>query len=148
MALLKSSRSAQWPLVQEFVLNFDDTMVDIGGTTRGAALALLSNADLRAFPMPPGAVLIGGEIVVETAFVGPTAATISVGDTNSATRHASAVDLKTAARTALTLTGYRNATGDDILIRLNTTVAVASAGKVTVRVMYTVAGRSCEVQVA
>lgn len=148
MALIRASRTAQYPLVAEIVINFDDTFVATNGVTNGLAAGLMTNVDLNAIPLPPNAIVVGGEVTVETAVAGPTAATLSVGDASSATRHANAVDLKTAGRTALTLTGYVNAAGDNLQLRLNTTVAVATAGKVSVRVMYVVRGRTSETQIA
>lgn len=148
MALLKAARTAQYPLMAEFTFNFDDTAVDsVAGTTKTFGSTFGQNLVLDAIPLPPNASVVGGEIVVETAGVGPTAYTLSVGDSASATRYASAVDLKTATRTALTLTGFRGA-GENIRLTMNVTVANATAGKATVRVLYTVQNRANETQVA
>lgn len=148
MALLKKTRGGQYPLLAEFTFNYNDTMVDVNGNSVDFGLAAVrSNVDFLVIPLPSGATVIGGDITVETAYVGPTVATISVGDSASATRYGSAVSVLAAARTALTLTGFRGA-GEDIRIRLNTTVAVASAGKVTVRVEYVVQGRQNENQIS
>jgi len=148
MALLKASRTAQWPLLQEFTFNFDDTAVDsVAGTTKTFGSTFGQSLVFEAMPLPPNAVVIGGEVVVETAYAGSTAATLSVGDSGSATRYANAVDLKTAARTALTLTGFRGA-GENLRLAVNTTVANAAAGKATVRVLYVIQNRTNEVQVA
>lgn len=148
MATLKTNRGLQYPLMGEFTFNYNDDMVDTGGTSRffGSAV-ILTNADFKGFFLPVGGTIVGGEIIVETAYVGPTAATLSVGDAGSATRYASAVDIKTAARTALTLTGLRATDGaGDVILRVSTTVAVATAGKVTVRILYTIQNRANEVQ--
>jgi len=148
MAVLKASRTAQYPLMAEFTFNFDDTAVDtVAGTSKTFGSTFGQSLVFDAIPLPPNANVIGGEIVVETAYATSTAATISVGDSASATRYANAVDLKTAARTALTLTGFRGA-GENIRLAVNATVANATAGKATVRVLYTVQGRSNETQVA
>ena len=148
MSLLKAARTAQYPLMAEFTFNFDDTAVDtVAGTTKTFGSTSGQSMVFDALGLPPNANVIGGEIVVETAWATSTAATISVGDSGSATRYASAVDLKTAARTALTLTGFRGA-GENIRLAVNATVANATAGKATVRVLYTVQNRSSEVQVA
>lgn len=147
MPLLRATRTAQYPLMAEFTFNFDDTAVDtVAGTTKTFGSTFGQSLVFDAIPLPPNATVIGGEIIVETAGVGPTAYTISVGDSGSATRYANGVDLKTAARTALTLTGFRGA-GENIRLSVNGTVANATAGKATVRVLYTVQGRSQEVQV-
>jgi hypothetical protein len=148
MSLLKAARTAQYPLMAEFTFNFDDTAVDtVAGTTKTFGSTFGQSMVFDALGLPPNANVIGGELVVETAWATSTAATISVGDSGSATRYASAVDLKTAARTALTLTGFRGA-GENIRLAVNATVANATAGKATVRVLYTVQNRSSEVQVA
>lgn len=145
MALLKSTRTVQYPLTAEFTFNFNDTIVDTVGVTQDfGSASLKTNANLMVIPLPPSAVVTGGEVVVETAYAGPTAATVSVGDSGSATRYGSAISLLAAARTALTLTGYRG-NGENIQLQLNTTVANATAGKVSVRVNYIVTGRSQEV---
>lgn len=147
MALLKAARGAQWPLMAEFTFNYNDTAVDsVSGTTKTFGSTYTDLIVFDAIPLPTNANVIGGEIVVETAYAGSTVATVSVGDSASATRYASAVDMKTAARTALTLTGYRGA-GENIRLTLNTTAANASAGKVTVRVLYTVQNRANETQI-
>lgn len=148
MALLKATRGAQYPLLAEFTFNFDDTAVDtVAGTTKTFGSTYGQSLVFEAIPLPPNANVIGGEIIVETAYATSTAATISVGDSGSATRYANAVDLKTAARTALTLTGFRGS-GENIRLAVNTTVANATAGKATVRVLYTVQGRANEAQIA
>lgn len=143
MAKLIAARTAQWPLLSEFTFNFDDTIVDINGVEKDFGKTEAHDVVASIINLPEGAVVVGGEIVVETAGVGPTVYTASLGDSSSANRYANAVDLKTAARTALTLTGYR--TSENLRLTINSTVAAASAGKATVRVLYVLPGRSNEV---
>ena len=144
MALLKSLRSVQYPLVAEFTFNYNDTMVDVTGVLQDfGASAIRTNALFEPIPLPGNAVLIGGDIAVETIYAGPTAANVSAGDSVNASRYATAVDLKTAARTPLTLTGFRG-NGENIRLTLNTTVAVATAGKVSVRAVYIITNRANE----
>ncbi|MDR2880843.1 MAG: hypothetical protein LBV29_02935 [Azoarcus sp.] len=141
MTALKASRTAQYPLLAEFTFSFDDTAVDsVNGNTKSFGTGIVFDA----IPLPPGATVIGGEVAVETAFAGGVA-TLGVGDSLNATRYGAAVNLATAGRTALTLTGFRGA-GENV--RLTVTAAAATAGTVTVRVMYTVKNRSNEVQIA
>lgn len=144
MALLKATRNAQWPLMAEFTFNFDDTMVDINGVTKDFK-TFGGNPVVDAINLPANATVIGGELIVETAYASTTVATVSVGDSASATRYGSAINLMSAARTALTLTGFRGA-GENLRLTFNLTVANATAGKATVRVLYTIQGRSNEVQ--
>lgn len=143
MPKILESRSAQYPLVQDYVFSFGDTAV----STTGAAIDFKSVAVVATwmFNLPPGAVVRGGAISVETAYVGPTAATLSVGDTTSATRYASAVNLLASARTALTLP-VASVDGLDVSGTLTLTVAAATAGKVRVQIEYTIDGRGNEIQ--
>ena len=180
MAILKRSRTAQYPLVQEFVFNFDDGMANLtalngssveangranvtdfgsGAATVGLLTGLThvpsafgNTYYFEIMSLPVGAQIIGGDVQVEVAYAGPTAATISLGDSSSGTLYASGVDLKTLGRTALTIpaevTGagaVKAAAGLDVRMTLNYTVAQATAGRVRVRVMYTLDGRMNEV---
>lgn len=145
MAKLIATRTAQWPLVAEFTFNFDDTMVDKDGAlkdfkTVGTSIV----ADV--IPLPPGAIVTGGEVVTETAVTGSTAYNVSVGDSGSATRYLGATDRVAAGRTALVPTGYVG-TGENVRVTVAPTVAAATAGKVTVRVAYIVRNRSNEVSI-
>lgn len=144
MAVLKATRSAQWPLVAEFTWNFDDTMVNTSGASDG--FATVASHVFDVIPLPPNAIVIGGEVVTETAASGSTAYNISVGDSTSATKYLGATDRVAAGRTALVPTGYVGA-GENLRITVAPTVATATAGKFTVRVQYVVRGRSNEVQI-
>ena len=67
----------------------------------------------EAFDLPGNAVLIGGDVVVKTPWNSATTATLKLGDAADDDRYtASAIDLKTAGRTALTLTGYKHAAAE------------------------------------
>ena len=142
MAKLNAARTAQYLMEAEFTFNFDDTIADINGVTKSLGSTYTDLPVATILNLPEGAVVVGGEVVVESAYVGPTVATISLGDSVSANRYANAVDLKTAARTALTLTGFRAA--ENLRMTLNTTVANATAGKATVRVLFVQQNRANE----
>ena len=164
MAKLIATRTAQYPLFAEFVFNYNDYAKDsVDGVTKtfGAAVAtadpngLVSGLQagtgivLDCIPMPQGAVITGGEVIVETAFAGIGAgATLSLGIAGDTASLVSALDLDAAtsgARTALTLTAPLVANGGQNL-RLTTAglTATATAGKVRVRVQYTIDARSNE----
>ena len=65
----------------------------------------------EAFDLPGNAILLGGDVVVKTPWNSATTATLKLGDAADDDRYtASAIDLKTAGRTALTLTGYKHTT--------------------------------------
>lgn len=151
MAKLIAARSAQYPLVAEFTFNFDDTMVPVSG---GTAIANTTEVDFgktniaatvfKVIPLPIGATVIGGSVVTHTAF--DTAAyAVTVGDSGSATRYLGSTDKKGTGVTALVPTGYVGE-GEDLRIGVTNT-DVCTAGKMTVRVEYTIAGRVSEIQV-
>jgi hypothetical protein len=141
MAKLIPERTAQYPLVQEFTFNFNDTMDNTTGVSDG--FSTVASHVFDVMPLPTNATVIGGEVVTETAITGSTAYNISVGDSASATRYLGATDRVAAGRTALVPTGY---VSDALPIRLTVapTVAAATAGKVTLRVMYVVRDRGSE----
>ena len=158
----QATRSAQWPMFAEFVFNFNDWVVDSSdGVKRTFGSTVANSADpsetgltgaaaativFDGIKMPRGAVITGGEVIVETAYAGSTAATLSVGKVGSTTALASAVDMKTAARTALTLTTPLLCNdGSEIRLTAAYTVANATAGKVRVRVAYTIDDKANEV---
>lgn len=143
MPKLTQSRTAQTPLVQEYIFSFGDTVVDTAGASKDFK-TFGGNPVFPMFRLPVGAVVLGGDIIVETAYAGTTVATISVGDSGSATKYASAVNMMAGARTALTIPAATTG-GLDIIGTLALTVANATAGKVRVRVMYTIEGRGNEV---
>ena len=144
MAKLIASRGSQWPLVAEFVFNFDDTMLDINGVLKDFK-SFAASTVVDAIKLPVNAVIIGGEVVTETAITGSTAYNISVGDATSTTRYLGATDKKAAGRTALVPTGYVS-NGENIRVTVTPTVADATLGKVTVRIEYIIRNRVNETQ--
>ena len=102
--------------------------------------------------LPIGAQVIGGDIHIENAYVGPATATVQFGDAVTGALYSAAVDAKTAARTALTLplentdsTPGGAFTGLDLRMALVLGAGNATAGRVRVRVMYTIDGRVNEI---
>lgn len=160
---LLASRTAQYPLVAEFTFNWNNWVVDSADgakKTLGSTVALSTDPNetlltgavaativFDAIPLPPGAVITGGELIVETAYAGSTAATVSLGIAGTTTALLSAVNLMSAARTALTITSPLLAnSGQNLRATIAYTVANATAGKARLRVMYTLDGRASEVQ--
>lgn len=96
-----------------------------------------------ALKLPTNAVVVGGDLVVTTAWDTGTTATIDVGDVTSGNRYANDVNLKAAARTALTLTGFVTTTTQPVINvtpTLSGTAATAGAARLTV--LYVVKGRA------
>lgn len=155
--LLRTTRSSQNVQVAEFVVSVADTMYDVAGTLK-TMTAVTTGDVFKAINLPPNVEVIGGEVQVEVQGVGPTAYTVEVGTSsdgsaaNFAATFTSTVSLLGAvgARTALTLTGAASYPGlisanpNDIFIRLIRSVAVATAGKFALRVMFIQRGKSDE----
>lgn len=146
MPKLIKNRGLQYALHAEFTFNVTDTMVMTDGVERAfGASGAATIADVAA--LPPNAVVIGGDLTVETQSNDSGTSTVSVGDSGSAARYLAATSLKTAARTALVPTGYRGS-GEDIRLTFANAGGGATQGTVTLRVTYMVTGRVNETQIA
>lgn len=143
MTTLKKTRTAQYPLVAEFTFNITDLMANTAGAVISFAAAAAAAFDV--IPLPPNAVLVGGDVAVETASNDSSTATIAVGDSGSASRYLGATNIKAAARTPLVPTGYRG-NGEDLRITLANAGGDATAGTISVRAEYIITGRANEVQ--
>lgn len=150
MALLQQTRGSQNLQVSEFIFNFNDTMKDVSGVTKTLGSTYTDAGTFDIIKLPPGAQIVGGDIVVETQGVGPTAYTINLGTSGGAAILASAFDLKGAvnARTALLLTTLTGATstltGLDVRMAVTSSVANATAGKWRITVLWKLDGRTTE----
>lgn len=143
MANLLATRGAQYPLTAEFVFNVTDTMTNTSGVADG--FASVASHVFDVIKLPNNAVVIGGEVVTETAVSGSTAYNVTVGDSASANRYLSTTDKTSAGRTALVPTGYVGS-GEDLRLTVAPTVATATAGKIAVRVQYVIRNRMNESQ--
>lgn len=148
MALKTATRSAQWPLVAEFVASFNDTAKDsVTGALKTFGSVFGDAIVFDAINIPPGAVVMGGEVIVETQGVGPTAYTVAVGIAGTPAAYLAATDLKAASGTRVALTGLGliSNDGQNVRITIASSVANATAGKFRVRIHYTVDGKANEV---
>jgi len=161
-----ASRTAQYPLVAEFEFNYNEWVIDsvdqvkktFGSTVVNstdpleAGLTAGTGVVFDCIPMPVNAVIIGGELIVDKAYVGIGAgATLNLGIAGDTAALVSAYDLDGAtagARTALTLAKplLSNA-GQNLRLTLAGMTATATAGKVRVRVQYTIDRRVNENQI-
>jgi hypothetical protein len=128
MPIQKRTRAAQYPLVQEFVFNYSDgvpylnalnaapqdlnpraVIQDMG--SKVAPTGLLSGYTYQAnalsaaptyvdmFSLPQGAEIIGGDVVVESPYVGPSSVTLAIGDPQSSALYFTAATLMATAFT-------------------------------------------------
>lgn len=163
-----AARTVQYPMIAEFVFDWNDWVVDSADgakKTFGSTVALSKDPNesgltgpvantitFDCIPLPPGAVLCGGELIIEVAGVGPTAYTLTLGIAGSLTTVLGSTSLLAAAstRTALLLTSaLQHASGGaNLRATVAYTVANATAGRFRIRLMYTVDSRANETQVA
>ena len=127
MAITKSD-ARQWPLAE--IIRFNVADVEAG------AVAM---ADLQG-----GEMVTGGSLTVVTAWNTTGAATVSFGDAGSATRYSGNINLKTAARTALTLTGHVYPTAAELLATFAFADTDADAGEAILEFTVIREGRQSE----
>lgn len=141
MATLKKAVGAQYPLRATFEYDVagSDTMLNINAVSTLFKAITASTPTYDIVPLPFGAQVIGGEVVVKVVSNDGGAATISVGDSASATRYLGATSTKALARTALVPTGYVSL-GEAIRITLANANGDATTGKVQVQVEFVIAG--------
>ena len=164
MSKKQATRGAQYPLTAEFVWSFNEWVIDsVDGVKKTFGATVANSTDpnesgltagtgvvFDAIPMPLGAVVVGGELIVETAYAGIGAgATIIVGVAGDTASLLASTDLDAAAagsRTALLLTKPLVCNGG-LNVRMTTAglTATATAGKCRLRVNYTIDGRANEV---
>lgn len=158
-----ATRTVQYPMTAEFVFKHNEWVVDsvdgvkrtfgspVASSTDPSELGLNAGSGLAfdCVPMPIGAVIIGGEVIVENAYAGIGAgASLSLGVAGNTTALVSAMDLDaavTGSRTAIALTAPLLCNnGQNIRLTLAGMTATATAGKVRVRVNYTIDQRVSE----
>ena len=148
MAVLKATRTARDSLSADFTFSFNDTALDsVTGLSKTFGSVFGDAIVFDAIPLPVGAVIVGGEVIVETAGVGPTVYTVAVGRAGTPAGLLAATDLKAVAgtRVALTGLGLGHTSGANVRLTVASTVANATAGKFRVRVAYVIDGRATEV---
>ena len=140
--LKKPTRAGQKVMSADFSFVIGDTMVNAAGVAD--AFASVAAHVFDVINLPVGAIIVGGEVVTDTAFVGSTAYNVKVGDATSDVRYLGVTDKTLAARTALVPTGFVG-TGENLRVTVTPTIAAATAGALTVRIQYVQSGRAEEV---
>lgn len=109
--------------------------------------ALTSGAAADAIKLPVGATIVGGAVVVNTAFNSATSDALVVGDSASANRYKTSFSIAATGRTALVPTGYLTLSTTRVVQVTWTGVSTApSAGSFRLEVEYIVPGRGDAVQ--
>ena len=144
MAQKLATRGGQYPITSEFTFDVaNDTMKNASGADDN--FKTVGSHVFDAILLPTNAIVVGGEVVTETAVSGSTAYNVKVGDSVNDARYLASTDRVAAGRTALTVTGFVGG-GEQVRVTVAPTVANATAGKITVRVSYIIRNRVNEVQ--
>lgn len=149
MALITKLRNAQTVLAAVFEFNWNDTMVNTSGTTVDLG-AVTAGSTFNIITPPVNAIVVGGTVKNITPWVGPTACTIDIGDSDDTNRYTetAAIDRKDpdAPATGFDMLGdHKQYSGSQaISMTLINSVAVATAGKTLVTINFVVPGRASE----
>jgi hypothetical protein len=101
-----------------------------------------------AIKLPAGARVIGGGVLVTTAFTSTTTDELDIGDAGDTDRYTSTeVDLHALGYTALTITGYKYTASDylDLIWTVTDDDTPSTVGAFTIIVQYIIEGRANEV---
>lgn len=164
MPKLTATRTAQNGLIAEFVFTHNGWVIDSADgakKTLGSTVAASTDpleplltgpvANTIVFdciPMPVGAVIWGGALIVETAVTGSTTYTVSLGTAAAPTSLLAAQSALATGRTALTVATTAGALGSNAGANLRATIAYtvanSTAGKMRLRIDYSIDGRASE----
>lgn len=103
---------------------------------------LTSGADKTVAEVPAGAVIVMGDVVMDTAFNSATSDVLDVGDAGSENRYKDDINIASAARTAIIPTGYVYTAPTAITLRWTGAGTAPSAGAGRLFLAYYVRGRA------
>lgn len=159
MAIVKRTRGAQYPLLSEFIFNYNDGMAylsalngasvdsnpksnvtDFGSKAQPSGLlsgvTYTANANTGAnyfelMALPTNAQIIGGEMQIEVPYAGPSTATLALGDINSGALYLAATSLIATAWTNAP-TGITNAGADPRVMTITNSTAngISAVGQI------------------
>lgn len=108
---------------------------------------LTTGVDIEAMSLPPGAVIVGGAVVVSEAFNSTTSDVIDVGDGSSQNRYLNDGNIHATGRVALVPTGFVvTAATAKLTVRWVSGGGTPTTGKARLEVQYYVEKRACHSQ--
>lgn len=102
----------------------------------------VSAADTPAIQVPAGAVITGGDVVVDTVWNSVTSDVVSVGDATTYNRYLSALTLQALGRTVIVPTGYIYLVPTLLTFRWVGVGTAATTGAARVRIDYIRRGKA------
>ena len=127
-------------------LKNSDRQYPLSAMARFTLADLTSGTAIPIVELPPGAVITGGMLVIETTFNSGTSDTLVVGDAADDDRYATAVSGQTAAVTALTLRGLVTTATTDLKLKWTSVGTAPTQGAGYLVVTYIREDRSQENQ--
>ena len=103
---------------------------------------LATGVETPAVQVPQGAIVLGGFLVIDTAFNSGTSDTLTVGDATTADRYKAAINGQSAALTALIPTGLEYTVQDSVTVTNTIVGAAPTAGAGRLVLYYIVDGRA------
>lgn len=98
-----------------------------------------------ACALPQGAVVTGGQLIIDTAFDGSVSVGAEIGDADTAARYLGSTSILSTGRTALVPTGYQVVNANrNVLIEVTLGGTANTQGAGRLQVEYVVEGRSVE----
>lgn len=147
MAKVTKAYGAQWTLCVPFNINATDTMVNTSAAEVAfGAVTSAGNTTFDIFTMPPNSFVIGGRVIVGTAF-NSTANSVDVGDSDDPDRYTetAAIDLQDvdapAAGFEMLGDGKIYDGAQAIRLTLTNTVGAATAGRCIVVIEFAILNR-------
>lgn len=148
MAQLFITRGAQYVMCSEFTFNYNDTAKDtVTGALKTFGSVYTDAIIFDCINLPPNTQVVGGDLVIEVAGVGPTAYTAKFGVSGNDAIYLAATSLLGAANTrtaALLTSALGSNAGQSVRLTIASTVANATAGKFRWEMQWKTDGRANE----
>jgi len=132
---------AQTLMVARFEFKFDDVAKTAGDSEADFGKTNIAATVFPIIDLPPGSVVVGGDITVYEAFDAVTY-TLLIGDLVDPDRYLVSADKKAVGRTALLVTGYEHPGG---IVGMSVTAGdVCTTGRAVVSLQYVIKYRATE----
>lgn len=123
------------------LLKFAERQCPVAGIFAVTLANFVAASNVVRIALPVGAIVTGGHLLVKTVANTTGTDALTIGDSGSANRYLASTTLKTAARTALTLTGFTHTTQLELLLTRTPADTAATTLDIEVVVEYLTADR-------
>jgi hypothetical protein len=144
MARIHGARGAQYLKVVEFAFNFHDSIIDTQGVEKSFGEKTGDAPVFVPIHLPRGAIVTGGEVVVEQVFNSSAAYSLQLGDATTPAKYLGTTSLKALGANALTINRAIQE-GDLIATIANASASPLTTGRARIVVQFLQAGKEDEV---